>query len=430
MDHINNASPEQQPDHLVQDATFNDDPPISVPETTPSAFQWDYTQSILTGMVRQVISSIAAFLTPEILQNSSPNMQPRHSTKTAWIQGLRGWLALTVVIMHLITDVHPRIELCFGAEIDTERGLTNTSPIVWPIFRVFFLGGGVAVSLFFFISGYIRTRKLFLLLHQNRTGDFMRETAKSIFRRPLRLYMPVIWTNLAVALAWHTVGLASPYPVLESTIWQELYRWMNETWRFLFFYGDSNMSYNMYTWTIPIELRGSMLITCWLLALHHLQTRDRIVATACFTLYHAFSGTGTKYAPHIAGMLTAELEITISSGSEALMPWIRNLISTIQRARLQKGLFYAMLVCGLYLGSQPSAHYLAGDANVSKERVLGTCFGWKILSQLIPSSGDEVDDWRLFWLFWAGWLLFIAIKESPVKKLFERRFLQCECISD
>lgn len=103
---------------------------------------------------------------------------------TAWLDGLRGWAALSVCVFHLTVEPqwHVGIESCYGTSLPA--GGSNTTPAAWPIVRLLWSGGHFAVLVFYTISGYVLPRRLISLLHEDRQTDFLASLHAAICRRP------------------------------------------------------------------------------------------------------------------------------------------------------------------------------------------------------------------------------------------------------
>jgi len=128
---------------------------------------WSQVQGLSAG---KIIQYILHGLRPEILQPRKPGNH-RPLGRTAWLDGLRGWAALTVCWVHLSVTSHHDLEYCNGYEVSP--GVFRHSPAMWPYLRLLFSGGQFSVAIFFTISGYVLTRKPITLLHDGRFSDFI-----------------------------------------------------------------------------------------------------------------------------------------------------------------------------------------------------------------------------------------------------------------
>jgi len=372
----------------------------------------------------RVLAILIDFITPEILQRRKP--LTRRLGSTAWLDGLRGCAAFSVCLVHLTVYTHAGLEQCYGSELPGDQKTLNTSPIVLPFIRLPFLGGHFAVMLFFTISGYVVPRRMLQCLHEGHRDDFLAAAQSSVIRRPVRLYLPVVLSTFLLASAWHILGIQTPWPEHQGNIVAELWNWIKEMLVFLYFFrvGLLYTNYNFHTWTIPVEFRGSMFLVVWLFALHTIKTRTRVLLTLGMTLYLALGTPGAWYASFFAGMLMSELDLVASetSCSAVGFPWDGFNKWFKSRRLLRTFTLDAMLIFGFYLGSEPSSDFL------TKEQVLGSCRGWKTLSQLIPDAySDKFSHHRWFWLFWGSWITLYATKEIDwMRWALETRPAQCK----
>jgi hypothetical protein len=90
---------------------------------------------------RHVALCVLDFFTPEILsrRKKQSGRVLHDQTKTAWLDGLRGWAALLVCVFHLTVWTHGGIEYCYGATLPS--GAPNNTPAAWPIVRTLWTGG-------------------------------------------------------------------------------------------------------------------------------------------------------------------------------------------------------------------------------------------------------------------------------------------------
>ena len=378
----------------------------------------------------KMFHSLLEALKPEILTRR------RHATRrplspTAWLDGLRGWAAFIVCIVHLSVYTHSDIEYCYAQDLPEDGSAPKFTPASWPFVRIWFSGGHAAVMLFYTISGYVLTKKMISLLHEGRRDDFVEAVNSAIVRRPLRLYYPVLVSTLCFGASWHIFNIHVPWPPRQSNIFMEFGSWLAETLRFTFIFRNGFLfhMYNIHTWTIPVELRGSFLVYVWLFAMHRVSHRLRILLTAAIVVHMVFFNYGSWYACFYSGMLTVELDLLASSDStvDVKLPWDGIMKALKRRPVLRQILLHAMLAFGLHLAGEPSSDWK------KKDEILGDCPGWRTLSTLIPPAYDDGpgnQNHRWFWLFWCAWFLVISIKEIGwARRLFETNFSQCKYIA-
>ncbi|TKA26029.1 hypothetical protein B0A50_05541 [Salinomyces thailandicus] len=378
--------------------------------------------------VRHFLASTLEILKPEIFQRRrGPARRPG---PTAYLDGLRGWAAFCVALMHLFVYTHDWVELCYDAPL--LDGTRNDSLLTLPIIRLPFTGGHFSVMLFFIISGYVVPRRLLVLLHENRRTDFLDAVQSAVIRRPVRLFMPVILSTLCLWIIWHVFAIHTPWPPHKDTFMQEAWSWYYDILKFVYVWRPDRLLftyYNIHSWTIPVEYRGSMTLIIWLLMTSSLNPRSRVWITVGVIWYLVFAAPGAMYATFFAGMVTAELDLLANPtpDTEKLAPpsappsksttTTNNLLTSLTPGpRRLNLLLHLLLLVGLWLASIPSSD------SMNKEAVLSTCPGWPTLSPLVPTTYEDgtPQTYRWFFLFFAAYFTLYSIKNIPwLRRLFE-----------
>lgn len=182
---------------------------------------------------------------------SAKGRQNRQLRSTAYLDGLRGFAALLVYFGHHELWAHDSIgpetifENAFGYQ-----GRHNF--VTLPGVRLFFSGGHFAVSIFFVMSGYVLSAKPLQYVH---SGDHLKlgdNLASALFRRWLRLFIPVICVTFIYMCSWH-LGVRTdvePKPTFRAELW----RWYKELRDYSFLF-DTNgrpwLTYSFHVWSIP-----------------------------------------------------------------------------------------------------------------------------------------------------------------------------------
>lgn len=406
---------------IVEDGNDKRPAPGLLVQEKPSSAPSLSLSSLRNMNASMFFAALAEFLKPEFLTRRKNNYRVG---PTAFLDGLRGVAAFIVCIMHLCVYTHTDMELCYGAQLP--NGKSNVGIAALPILRIPFTGGHFSVMVFFVISGYVVPRRLVSLLHEGRKDDFIEAVNSALFRRVGRLYLPVMMSTLFLALVMgHIIGLDVPFPHYKGNIIHEAYNWCQDMMMFLNFFrtGPLFTWYNFHTWTLPVELRGSMFLFIFLFAFHQVRTRSRVLICTAFTLHLALGTPGAWYACFFAGMLTSELDMLAADGDQIKMPWHRVTVFLRQNKLFTQTLLHTMLFIGLYFGSQPSSD------GKPREQVLGDCPGWKTLNYIMPNAYKDGPpghvQYRWFYFFWGAWFTVIAVKEIDwVRWLFETRTAQ------
>lgn len=277
-----------------------------------------------------------------------------------------------------------------------------------PFVRTFFSGGHFAVCTFFVISGYVLSSKPLSLIH---SGDFLKlhdNLTSSMFRRWIRLMVPVIATTFIYMTYWHLFGVYTEQKH-ERNYRDELWKWYCELKNFTFVYNGGSepwITYNFHVWSIPIEFRGSIVIYSALLAFSRCTRNARLWCEFGLVTYFLYIVDGWFCAMFMAGMLLCDLDML------ALQD---DLPAFFKRFEPYKELiFYNLFIISLYLGGVPSHSY--------EQKVLAMQPGWYYLSKLKPQA---VFDVKWYFLFLAAVSLIASIPRiSWLRSFFETRFCQ------
>lgn len=237
------------------------------------------SSSLLKNILRNpqpyVISTILfllpSFIVEPLRNSSSPRpLAPNPIGRSAWLDGLRGIAALLVYIFHwsmqwysdILTDV-------YGAP-----GSANKI-IQLPFIRII-ISGPASVALFFVISGYVITIKTLSIIYKGGPQNnerLLSTLCGAVFRRPFRLFLPAIVTTFIIATVNSQFGTfqRSLRPRPEGT--SLMAHWTSQTLSMMNIFnlhkhrfGIHVPFYNPYLWTIPVELKNSILVFLLLLA--------------------------------------------------------------------------------------------------------------------------------------------------------------------
>ncbi|CAK4034291.1 hypothetical protein B0A50_04666 [Lecanosticta acicola] len=342
----------------------------------------------------------------------SPALELR---STAWLDGLRGLAAFEVFIFHNIDGWIDRT---------LSYGTGKYSSPAWyyaPFIRTIYGSGDAAVCIFFAISGYVLTYKMLRIMRQQRYDDLLTTVSSAVFRRGIRLYMPVFIETLTLMLACRLLGLPTPgVYALEPTFWMELKSWFlsfghlllplryPDRWDALLNRYDGAIS-----WTIPLEYHGSLYVYLSIVFLARVPSVviRRILIFAMVA--QNFCKDDWIAAQFLMGMAFADYQIEreLSEPKVSRRPWLRPLVT------------WGFFLFGFYLAGLPGAR---GRNEYERDpRVFPRpYYDW--LAQPIASLGlylDRQTD-RYFQCF-AGMCLLIGIGEiASLKRGLETRFVQ------
>ncbi|KAL4935750.1 hypothetical protein BDV06DRAFT_217190 [Aspergillus oleicola] len=329
------------------------------------------------------------------------------SSRTAYLDGLRGFAALMVYWGHHQLWAHDGE----GAQAIFENAYGYNGQHYFaclPGVRIFFSGGHFAVAVFFVLSGYVLAAKPLSLIRRRDFKALGDNLSSALFRRWLRLYLPVICTTFSYMTVLHLFRIRA-IPESKSTYLEELWNWYIEFKNFSFIFrggGDPWFTYNFHAWSIPVEFRGSITIYTVLLAFSRFHANARMCGHILLIFYFLYIADGWFCALFVAGMLLCELDLAAQVDEtpailNKLRPW-------------KRPIFYALFTISMYLGGVPS--------HTSDLQILRDSPGWHYLSLLKPQA---VFDYKWFYLFWAAMLLVASISRiAGLRAFFEQPFNQ------
>ncbi|KAI0967723.1 acyltransferase family-domain-containing protein [Xylaria arbuscula] len=361
---------------------------------------------------------IPSFLCPLSTQVESEKQRP-----TAWLDGLRGFAALFVVLHHMSLIWFPW---------DIHNGWTdwNDHLIQLPIIRLV-ISGKANVMLFFVISGYALSWKPLNLIQNNEHSKMYQTLASSTFRRHPRLFIPAVIICAPAPVITYLGGFGGAgmpgaairpmNPPRFETIWAQFENYAASLMPLSDFYGPGPIAwiYSDSLWTLPVEFKSSLVVFSLLLALSRCTTRSRIVITLCVALYSFWYLHWGEFL-FVGGMLAVESnlasqryaharELGLDEGEDSFD------LNPDKKKRLRCTMDIVQVLCRLlsitsfltclFLLSMPQHNRHASDS-----------YGFREFAQLIPAHFHEAGAADYFWQPIGAVLL--------VRKLDDSRFLQ------
>lgn len=339
---------------------------------------------------------------------AKPSAPEQPLRKTAYLDGLRGFAAFLVYWQHHQLWAHEPQD---GEVIENAFGFQGNYHFATFLgTRLLFNGGHFAVATFFVMSGYVLSTKPLSLIQAGEQTKLADNLASQLFRRWLRLYIPLIVTTFLYMLTWHAFGgLWIQSATKQSNIRDEMWWWYAELKNFSFIFnggGDPWFSYNVHLWSIPVEMKGSVLVYMALMALSRATTRARLWCEAGLMFYFLYIADGWYCCFFMAGMFLADLDLL---AEKKQLPGFFTML-----APYKKFIYYHFFAIAIYLGGVPSQN--------SDITLLRSNRGWYYLSFLKPQA---VFDYKWFYLFFAATFLVSATPRIRwLKAFFETRFCQ------
>lgn len=248
--------------------------------------------------------------------------------KLFYLDGIRGLAAFAVVISHYIQVFYPA----------ALNGRPQQSHSAWDIWYGhspinLFYNGQFAVCLFFVLSGYVLSVKMFE--KELDSANFQKLLHSSAIRRYIRLAVPAAVSVLLVYLAiitnsfhlqeiWGTTwtDMKKDYYDLDTDIYSVIKAAIFDP-----FFRFKAHPYNPVLWTMSYELAGSFLIFGFLALFGRLKKRWIVYVVLSIALIQ------TYFVAFLWGMLLADL---------LKHKWVKNKILSV-----------LVLLMGIYLGSAP-----------------------------------------------------------------------------
>ncbi|KAG9240528.1 putative acyltransferase [Calycina marina] len=374
-------------------------------------------RAMLVSVSKDVDLTTTTKVSPRVLRWCLNLLRPSLFTKqpakkdlvpTAYLDGIRGLAAFLVYWQHhqgwarLGGPANEILENGYGFE-------DRYYFAAMPVFRLLFTGGHFAVPVFFVLSGYVLSLKPVSLIH---AGNFLKlgdTLASALFRRWIRLHLPVVGTTFLYMTTFHLFGMWTAYPDHQATFMDELLTWYKDFWKFSFVFRPHKVPwpvYNVHLWSIAVEFKGSIVVYTALLAFSRFTRNTRLQVTAGLIFYFLYIVDGWYCAMFLSGMMICELD---------QLARVNNLPDIfVALVRHKTRIFYALFVASIYLGGVPSY-------GVGIEK-LKTTPGWYYLSFLKPEAGKDT---KWFYQFWAASCLVASTRHLPwLKRFFEMRFNQ------
>lgn len=372
-------------------------------------------RTISTGRPLKMLSSgglmrsLRSLLAPS--QHKADDNKPLRPT--AYLDGLRGFAAFLVYWQHHELWSHAYAE--GGSQDVFENAWGWNGHYHLATFygtRLFFTGGHLAVACFYVISGYVLPYKALKLIQAGQPTRVGEVVASALFRRWFRLYIPLIVTTFAYVTSWHLFGIWNSQTEPKSTYGEEVWNWYCEFKNFSFVFKEGALwpSYNGHLWSIPLEMRGSVVAYLAALTLARATTRARLLCEVGLIVYFMYVCDAWYAAVFMAGMLQADLDMLARRPEpDSGFPQF------LRRLEPHKTKIYAgLLVVAMYLSGVP-CH--TNDIEELRQNP-----GWYYLSFLKPQA---VFDPKWFYLAIAANIIVAAIPRMPrIKAFFEGRFCQ------
>lgn len=303
---------------------------------------------------------------------------------TSYLNGLRGVAALVVVLQHTSELYYPEVHFC--------KPLDGGHYYQLPYLRLVVLGS-FSVALFFVISGFALSYGSLKKIHAGNPDAAILAMPSNIFRRPIRLFLPILPVYIVSMIAvqaqfMYSFGASTPIPA-HPTMWVEAVLGINN-WLVLDTAPYKATPYFVQLWTLHDEHMGSLLVFLCCLAFARTRTlvRMSLVSACAAWQFHVEHWANFLF---LAGMLIADLRHALDARPD--------LTKTYGRARAVY--CFCILVMALFFGSWP---YM-GDPN--------QCVGFRHFANWGATASPAMPQPRLMYTLAASATVF-ALEGLPM----------------
>ncbi|KAF8846425.1 hypothetical protein BDZ45DRAFT_609014 [Acephala macrosclerotiorum] len=326
---------------------------------------------------------------------------------TAYLNGVRGIAAYSVYWQHFLT-------IFYGGDrlFSWHARPQDTWIIQFPYISLFH-SGMFPVTTFFILSGFVLSYRPLQYVRSYDYEAVLNNLSSSVFRRGLRLFLPVIPPLIGAAICIHYGYYGrGGQPTLSADL--EVAFWQFE--RLVNFFDTNNYFPGSIPplYTLPVEFRGSMMVFLCVLGVSRLRPWTRMGVLACICWYGLYHGAWETFL-FLAGVILAEMRLIRedSNSKDTIADLFRN-PKHLRYSRYAINVFWVLLlVTGLYIGSIPVTQSLSAP-------------GYSVLASLAPTSFQQSDHFRaLFWCSIGSALLILSLENfPPLQYPFATRLVQ------
>ncbi|KIW12375.1 hypothetical protein PV08_09652 [Exophiala spinifera] len=346
----------------------------------------------------------------------------RRITPTSWLDGLRGMAAFIVVIYHQNLLVYFfRNKSC--------QAWKQNDPHLWqlPIFRLV-CSGGAMVDVFFVVSGYALSYKPLTLARNKEFTKLHASIVSSLFRRGIRLYLPVVFITFVNAVLVFNELLVLKDTTAQRTFLSQVHCWLNDLITGINplnldrYHTDDRVGlrYEPVMWTIPYEYRASIVIFAVLLTLARARPLSRFLVLLSLVLCAIVAGQWDMFL-FISGSVCCEVHQymdRLKPMSAATLPRAEmdeKATDSLRVSTTARNVMSASVVfCLLYAITMPDRHFGVGDISIHG-----------FLSRTMPASWNNLPDTGRFSTCVTAVLLVLFLGQSRLcRRALSSRFPQ------
>ncbi|KDN71059.1 putative acyltransferase [Colletotrichum sublineola] len=261
------------------------------------------------------------------------------ASETSYLNGLRGVASLIVALQHTIDADYPLIHHAWG------DGDENHSLLQLPLVRIVH-SGIFMVCIFFIISGFALTYSPLKKSHAGQGAAAVSSLPSSVFRRPFRLFIPLIpvlavSTLLVYFHAFYKLFENTPMQPVATGLWGHIYYVYSSL--HMIITSGTNDTVMPQGWTLSAEYQGSLLVFLCCMAFAQAHALVRISFVFSLLIFYFNQGAWPQCL-FLTGMLLAD----VRHGRERLpsLPGPARMVVTVALCIL--------LIIGLFLGGWPA----------------------------------------------------------------------------
>jgi peptidoglycan/LPS O-acetylase OafA/YrhL len=218
------------------------------------------------------------------------------------LDGLRGLAAFAVMIFHYSQHAYPRIRQVYGFE-------GRHCLVQLPFIKLWF-SGGFMVFLFFVISGYVLSARVVRLMVQEKRCDILKVLSSMTFRRVVRLGLPSLVASF-ISFIFQRLGfLGKPYDNYKPSFINDIAFYLGSLCDLFSFYDwkQYHIWYLETLWTIPVELRCSMILFLILIGIARCRRVIRLIIEGLI-LFNTVIYDRWDLGCFVLGLIIAEIHI-------------------------------------------------------------------------------------------------------------------------
>jgi peptidoglycan/LPS O-acetylase OafA/YrhL len=279
-------------------SSFNIFPSLSHNDNSSSL---PFSQMNMPGIWSSRLIAACSVPITAVLKSISSAEQPKDNhassrsskvSSTAWLDGMRGYASFFVSLYHLRNGFTDNVHKGWGLNGQ------NHSLLELPFIRLLFSGPAMVV-VFFLVSGYSLSWGSFRDLQVGNVERCLDRIRSSVFRRFLRLYLPLIASSFVVLICIclglydksikedARTGYREPMPKIFPNAVDQILDWVRNTLSFINIWagGENRHLYYPHSWSIPVEFKCSILLYVVLVGIAKFRILPRVVILCLCMIY-------------------------------------------------------------------------------------------------------------------------------------------------